>query len=61
VSVVHLYSNEGYDESEVWCGEVAYYRDGTPAREPHKATCKHCLSEAAIYGEAAMVRLKELQ
>lgn len=58
--IAHLYSNEGYDESEVWCGLILYYRDGQPVREPHIATCRQCLSEAASYGEAAMVRLKEI-
>lgn len=59
--MIHLFSNEGYDESEVWCGEIAYWTSGTPTRDPALATCKRCLSEAAAFGEMAMVRLKELQ
>ena len=73
-AVVHLYSNEGYDESEFWCDESEFWcAPGEPAmtpyfvgqpihptREPHKATCKRCLSAAASYGEAAMVRLREV-
>lgn len=66
-AVVHLYSNETYDEAEFWCepGETARtpFVDGKlikPTRAPREATCKRCLSAAASYGEEAMVRLKEL-
>jgi hypothetical protein len=68
-SDIHLYCNEGYDESEVWCnpgephvcGLGADGRPVGPARAPSVATCLRCLSAAASYGEAAVVRLRELQ
>jgi hypothetical protein len=68
-AVVHLYSNEGYDESEFWCepGVPAMSPVGPdgklvePAREPHKATCLRCLSVAVCYGEAASVRMAEIR
>lgn len=66
---VHLYSNEGYDESKVWCAPGEPFSgplgaDGrlvSPTRDPAKATCLRCLSAAASYGEAALVRLAECQ
>lgn len=67
--VVHLYSNTSHDESEYWCapGEPAYTpRDQygkwiNPTHDPAEATCLRCLSAAAAFGEAALVRLGEVQ
>lgn len=56
---VHLYSNEGHDESEVWCADPNYYRQGPdgkfvdPTRDPSKATCQQCLGNAAAFGAKA--------
>lgn len=66
-AVIHLYSNEGHDESEVWCDENHYSErdaDGRfvyPTRDISQATCLRCLSEVVNCGKAAAVRLKELQ
>lgn len=68
-AVAHLYSNESYDESEVWCspGATAPFvvdEDGRHVpcvRDPHESTCRSCLSAAASFGQAAIERLRILR
>lgn len=49
--MIHLYSNQCHDESEVWCGEYAPPEAGS---DPDKATCKACLLAAFEFGLRAM-------
>lgn len=55
--VRHLYSNQCHDESEVWCGEPMYYRDGEPAHSPVDADCIQCLVILREWGFTAAERI----
>lgn len=65
----HLYSNQCHDESEVWCGDLDYYRQDVPVRAmskqvtpaPDQATCDECLLAAFQYGLQAMRRRLQLK
>jgi hypothetical protein len=60
--VKHLYSNECYDEAQVWCGDEDYYRDRIqPVRDPSQADCKACLEAAAKFGSCAQERFRMLR
>jgi hypothetical protein len=70
--VTHMYSNQGYDESEVWCGERDYYRfEANSAGPPHvlsdasddieMVSCRGCLTKLIEIGDEAKEQLGKLK
>lgn len=69
--LIHVFRNQGNDESEVWCGESDYFQWShydehgrsvwTDPADPSKATCAACLRAIVAFGEQAASRLRELE
>ena len=58
----HLFSNQCYDEAEVWCG-VAYLHEPnwvSPAHAPEEADCRRCLELLEEWGDRATGQLTKL-
>lgn len=58
---MHLISNESYEESEVWCGDIreTNWRHGY-THDPAEVGCEKCLRALRVYALKGEKRLLEL-
>jgi hypothetical protein len=69
--VIHLFSNQCHDESEVWCGDPDYFQCESDGRggvvflsqgtgDVGEVDCKACLVAANDFGANVSRRLREV-